>query len=49
MVIESDPHAKGFYRAAGGNLVGYKESVNMPGRKLPLFSIDLHQPGSREM
>jgi len=42
LVIESDPNAERFYRAAGGHLVGHKESPSMPGRKLPLFQIVLH-------
>ena len=41
MVIQGDPNAEGFYRAAGGHLVGNKESLSIPGRMLPLFHLDL--------
>ena len=37
--IQGDPHADGFYRAAGGKLIGYRNSESIPGRKLPLFAI----------
>ncbi len=41
MVIQGDPHAERFYRAAGGRLVGTQESLSIPGRLLPLFHLDL--------
>lgn len=41
MVIQGDPHAEGFYRAAGGRLIGSKQSFSIPGRLLPLFHLDL--------
>ncbi len=41
MVIQGDPNAEGFYRAAGGRLAGTKESLSIPGRILPLFHVDL--------
>ncbi len=41
MVIQGDPNADRFYRAAGGHLVGTKESLSIPDRMLPLFHIDL--------
>ncbi len=41
MVIQGDPNAERFYRAAGGLLVGNKESLSIPGRMLPLFHLDL--------
>ncbi len=41
LVIQGDPNAEGFYRAAGGRLVGTKESLSIPGRELPLFHVDL--------
>ncbi len=41
MVIQGDPHAERFYRAAGGRQVGTRESLSIPGRLLPLFHVDL--------
>ncbi len=41
IVIQGDPHAEGFYRSVGGVLTGYRLSESIPGRKLPVFSIDL--------
>jgi len=39
--IQGDPNAEKFYLAAGGKLVGQKASGSIPGRKLPLFEIEL--------
>ena len=41
MIIQSDPNAAAFYRAAGGEPSGSKASASIPGRSLPLFTIDL--------
>ncbi len=41
LVIQGDPHAEDFYRAAGGRRVGEKASLSVPGRMLPLFNVDL--------
>ena len=41
IIVQSDPNAEQFYRAAGGILVGMRESESIPGRELPLFQIDL--------
>ncbi|MHC4507091.1 MAG: GNAT family N-acetyltransferase [Planctomycetota bacterium] len=41
MVIQGDPHAEKFYRMAGGEQTGLRESASIPGRDLPLFRIDL--------
>ena len=41
LIIQSDPNAEKFYRAAGGELIGNCESASFPGRLLPLFSVDL--------
>ena len=41
MVIQGDPNAEGFYRAAGGRLAGTMESLSIPGRLLPLFHVEL--------
>jgi len=43
MVIQGDPNAEGFYRAAGARHVGNKESASIPGRMLPLLEIDLRK------
>ena len=41
MVIQGDPHAELFYRAAGATFEGTKPSASIPGRLLPVFHIDL--------
>ena len=42
LVIQGDPHAESFYRAAGGFLIGQRESNSIPGRYLPIFAISLN-------
>lgn len=41
LLIQGDPNAENFYRAAGGVRIGERESGSIPGRFLPVFSIDL--------
>jgi GNAT superfamily N-acetyltransferase len=41
MLIQGDPHAEKFYRMAGGEQTGLRESASIPGRDLPLFRVDL--------
>jgi GNAT superfamily N-acetyltransferase len=41
LVIQGDPNAEHFYRAAGGVLTGTRESGSIPGRLLPTFAIEL--------
>ena len=41
LIIQGDPNAEKFYRAAGGELTGERESASIPGRFLPTFSISL--------
>lgn len=41
MTIQGDPNAEPFYRSAGAKLTGQQESTVLPGRYLPLFSINL--------
>lgn len=41
MLIQGDPHASGFYAAAGGRQIGTRESGSIAGRFLPLFEIVL--------
>jgi GNAT superfamily N-acetyltransferase len=41
LVIQGDPHAERFYRMAGGEHTGFRESDSIPGRELPMFRIDL--------
>ncbi len=45
MLIQGDPHAEAFYRAAGAVRVGERASESIPGRLLPLFEIELALPG----
>lgn len=39
--ILGDPNADHFYRAAGARHVGERESSSIPGRKLPLYELDV--------
>lgn len=39
--VQGDPHARRFYEAVGGRLVGTRPSASIPGRELPLFEIAL--------
>jgi GNAT superfamily N-acetyltransferase len=39
--IQGDPNAERFYRSAGGEPTGSKESESIPGRYLPTFQIVL--------
>ncbi len=41
ILIQSDPHAASFYRAVGGRRLNHRESDSIPGRFLPVFSIDV--------
>jgi GNAT superfamily N-acetyltransferase len=41
LVIQGDPHAAGFYEAMGAVQVGTRESGVAPGRRLPVYRIDL--------
>ena len=41
MTIQGDPHAEAFYRAAGGVRTGHRVSASVPGRYLPVFTIEL--------
>ena len=41
ILIQGDPHAAAFYRAAGGVPCGEADSRSIPGRALPLFRIHL--------
>lgn len=43
LIIQGDPHAAPFYRAAGGQPTGQRESASIPGRFLPTFVIQLTQ------
>ncbi len=44
LLIQGDPHAEGFYLAAGARRTGSRDSCSVPGRALPLFQIALgHQ------
>ncbi len=41
VVLQSEPHAAGFYRAMGAMQVGQSPSTVFPGRTLPLMSFSL--------
>ena len=41
LIIQADPNAESFYRAAGAVLFGERESASISGRMLPLYEIDL--------
>ena len=43
IIIQGDPNAEQFYRAAGGSVVGTRKSTSIPDRELPLFRIDLKE------
>lgn len=47
IIIQGDPHATAFYRAAGATLIGERESASIPGRYLPIFEIDLLRQSCR--
>lgn len=46
MIIQGDPNATRFYRAAGGRQIGERPSASIPGRSLPLFELDLRSSGT---
>ena len=39
--IQGDPNAESFYLSAGAQLSGYRESISIRGRQLPVFRIKL--------
>ena len=41
LIIQGDPNAARFYEAAGGVVIGQRESDSIQGRYLPLYAIDL--------
>jgi GNAT superfamily N-acetyltransferase len=41
LLIESDPHAEGFYRKLGAERIGDAPSGSIPGRRLPLLRYGL--------
>ena len=41
LIVQGDPNAENFYKAAGGVVIGQRESESVSGRMLPLFRIDL--------
>lgn len=45
IVIHSDPHAEGFYRALGARRVGEVASGSIEGRQLPLMNFDMSAEG----
>ena len=43
LVLESDPHAEGFYHSRGMERIGEVASALIPGRTLPLMHLDLRR------
>lgn len=43
VLIQGDPNVEKFYRAAGAEKIGERESGSVPGRFLPLFKIRIPQ------
>ena len=43
LLIDSDPHAEGFYRAMGAQRIGVSPSGSIPGRMVPLLRFELAQ------
>ena len=43
IIIQGDPNAEQFYRAAGGSVVGTRKSTSISDRELPVFRIDLRE------
>ncbi|MCP5151169.1 MAG: GNAT family N-acetyltransferase [Ectothiorhodospiraceae bacterium] len=41
LLIEADPHAEGFYLAAGARRIGTRPSGSIAGRELPLLELTL--------
>lgn len=41
LLVQSDPHAEGFYRAMGAQRIGTQPSTVFPGRELPLLRLAL--------
>ncbi|MEO0986259.1 MAG: GNAT family N-acetyltransferase [Cyanobacteria bacterium J06639_14] len=41
LMIQGDPNAAGFYRAVGAQPIGDRESASIPGRLLPVFSLEI--------
>lgn len=41
LIVQSDPYAERFYKAAGGVVTGTRESASIPGRYLPTLAISL--------
>jgi GNAT superfamily N-acetyltransferase len=39
--IQGDPNARRFYEAAGGRQVAERPSASIPGRRLPVFEIEV--------
>lgn len=43
ITIRGDPNADDFYRSIGAEHAGYRESVSIPGRFLPVFRLTLRE------
>lgn len=49
IIVQSDPNAEKFYRAAGGRPAGVQESKSIPGRFLPTLEILLETTRCRDL
>jgi len=47
VTIQGDPNAEEFYASIGAQAVGYRESASIPGRYLPVFTLDIGQGGGQ--
>ena len=43
LLLQSDPHAEGFYLSRGARRIGEVASALLPGRTLPLMHVDLRR------
>lgn len=41
LIIQADPNAEAFYRAAGAQFMGQRESMSIPGRFLTVFRMEI--------
>ena len=45
VTIQGDPNAEEFYVSIGAKAAGYRESASIPGRYLPVFTLDIGEGG----
>lgn len=49
IVVQADPYAAEFYRAAGAVQTGLRESGSISGRYLPVFTLELREPAAERL